>query len=179
MVSRSRRSLSVARCSLPTIPEMNSEPTPRLATVDDAAEVARLLHDFNIEFDTPSPYAEVLTERLSRLLARGSMFALLAGHPAVAVAVVSVRPNVWHEGDVALLDELYVAPPHRNTGIGTAMLGLLDDHALAAGIDAIEINVDEGDIDAQRFYERHGYSSIEPDTNERAFYHFRELRQPL
>ena len=31
---------------------------------------------------------------------------------------------------------------------------------------------------AQRFYERNGYSSIEPDTNERAFYYFQELRAP-
>jgi ribosomal protein S18 acetylase RimI-like enzyme len=56
------------------------------------------------------------------------------------------------------------------------MIGLLRSHALATGIDAIESSVDEGDVDAQRFYERHGYSSIEPDTNERAFYYFLELR---
>jgi ribosomal protein S18 acetylase RimI-like enzyme len=56
------------------------------------------------------------------------------------------------------------------------MIGFLRAHAVATGIDAIEINVDEGDVDAQRFYERHGYSFIEPDTNERAFYYFLELR---
>jgi ribosomal protein S18 acetylase RimI-like enzyme len=155
---------------------VGNEITARLADVTDAAEVAQLLHDFNSEFDTPSPSVQELSERLSLLLVDESMFAIVAGNPAVAVGLVSVRPNVWYRGRVALLDELYVAPAHRNKGIGSAILRLLRDRASAAGIDAIEINVDEGDVDAQRFYERHGYSSTEPGTNERAFYYSQEIR---
>jgi len=147
----------------------------RLAEPADAIEVARLLHDFNTEFDTPSPGVEVLAGRLRTLLAEPSTFAILAGSPAVAVALVSLRPNVWYEGRVALLDELYVAPERRSRGIGAAILGLLDRVAHERAVDLIEINVDEGDVDAQRFYERHGYSAIEPDTGERAFYFHREL----
>lgn len=154
---------------------MTDSPTPRLADVADAGEVARLLHDFNTEFDTPSPGADVLGARLENLLAGPSMFAILCGRPAVAVALVSVRPNVWYEGRVALLDELYVAPAHRNHGIGSSIIQLLHDVARRTGLDAIEINVDAGDVDAQRFYERHGYASTEPDTGERAFYYFREV----
>jgi GNAT superfamily N-acetyltransferase len=152
---------------------------PRLATVKDAAEVGKLLHEFNTEFGTPTPGARVLGDRLIRLLSEGSVFAILAGEPAIAVALFTVRPNVWYAGKVGLLDELYVVPEFRNQGIGSAVIDLLHKHARASGIDAVEINVDEGDIDAQRFYERHGYSSIEPDTNERAFYYFQELREPI
>ena len=148
---------------------------PRFATVDDATEIGRLLHDFNTEFATPSPGTTVLSDRLSRLLADGSMFAIVAGEPAIAVGLVTVRANVWYEGSVALLDELYVVPQLRNQGIGAAIIDLLHRHARNSRIEAIEINVDEADIDAQRFYERHGYSSIEPDTNERAFYYFQEF----
>ena len=43
--------------------------TPRRATPEDADEVTRLLHDFNTEFDTPSPGVAVLAPRLRRLLA--------------------------------------------------------------------------------------------------------------
>ena len=53
--------------------------TPRLADASEADEVARLLHDFNTEFETPSPGADVLSERLAVLLAGESMFAILAG----------------------------------------------------------------------------------------------------
>ena len=149
-----------------------------MAHVADAAEVGRLLHDFNTEFDTPSPGPDVLSRRLATHLAGDSMFAILAGSPAFAVALVSIRPNVWYPGRVGLLDELYVSPDRRGMGTGGAILDLLRRHSLSIGIDALEINVDEGDLDAQRFYERNGYSTIEPTTGERAFYYFQELRPP-
>jgi ribosomal protein S18 acetylase RimI-like enzyme len=148
---------------------------PRIATVADADEVARLLHDFNTEFDTPSPGSAVLAERLRTLLAADSTFALLAGEPSVAVALVTVRPNVWYDGAVALLDELYVQPHLRGRGIGTTLIDLLLQLARERGFDLIEINVDESDRDAQRFYERHGFSGVDLDTGERAFYYAQEL----
>ena len=150
-------------------------PEARLATVDDAGEVARLLHDFNTEFDTPTPGPGVLTGRLQRLLATEQTFAIVAGEPPVAVALVTVRPNVWYEGPVALLDELYVAPERRGQGIGSGVIELLLATARARGIALVEINVDEGDVDAQRFYERHGFAATEAGSDERAFYYFQEL----
>lgn len=145
----------------------------RLATTDpaDVADVARLLHDFNTEFATPTPGATVLAGRLERLLSGNAVFAVLAGRPAIGVAVVSLRPNVWFDGPVALLDELYVAPDHRSQGIGGRMLGLVRQEAARRGAELLEINVDEGDTDARRFYERHGFTDIEPDSGERALYY--------
>ena len=159
------------------------EPTIRGATPDDAGEVARLLHDFNTEFDTPSPGVDVLAARLRELLAGDDTFAILAGTsagtspgtPAVAVALVTLRSNVWYSGPVALLDELYVVPGRRGQGIGSAVIDHLVSLAPARGVALIEINVDEGDVDAQRFYVRHGFSATEPGSTERAFYYSREL----
>jgi GNAT superfamily N-acetyltransferase len=151
------------------------ERSTRLATPDDAEEVARLLHDFNLEFDTPTPGVDVLAPRLRRLLAGADTIAILAGTPALGVALVTFRPNVWYPGPVALLDELYVVPSLRSRGIGSAIVDHLLRLARERGVDVIEINVDEGDVDAQRFYERHGFSVTDPDTGERAFYLYREL----
>jgi len=146
-----------------------------LATADDADEVARLLHDFNSEFRCPTPGAEVLAARLRVLLAGDDTVAILAGAPAVAVALVTLRPNVWYSGLVALLDELYVAPSCRGRGIGSAVVDQLVSISRSRGVDLIEINVDEGDVDAQRFYERHGFAATEPGSAERAYYYSREL----
>ena len=148
---------------------------PRLATADDAEETAQLLHDFNSEYGYPSPGVEVLAARLRVLLPGNETFAILAGTPAVAVALVTLRPNVWYAGPVALLDELYVVPHLRGRRIGSAIIDQLMSISRAKGVDLIEINVDEGDVDAQRFYERHGFSSTEPGSTERAFYYSQEL----
>jgi GNAT superfamily N-acetyltransferase len=133
------------------------------------------LHDFNTEFETPSPGTAVLTGRLKSLLAGPSTIAYVIGQPAEGVALVTLRSNVWYDGPVALLDELYVRPGRRGQGLGTAMIDRLITDGVAIGLSAIEINVDEGDVDARRFYERHGFSGADPNTGERAFYYALEL----
>lgn len=156
---------------------MSSDPrwSTRLADPADADDVARLLHEFNVEFDTETPGVAVLASRLRELLPGEEAFAILAGRPAVAVALVTLRPNVWYAGPVALLDELYVVPSLRGRRIGTTVMDLLTSTAKERSVARIEINVDEGDVDAQRFYERHGFAATEPGSKERAFYYFREL----
>jgi len=93
-----------------------------VATVAEVASVAGLLDAFNLEYDTPTPGKAVLATRLGRLVAGGDVVALLTGDPAVAVALLTMRPNVWYHGPVALLDELYVAPEVRGRGLGSALL---------------------------------------------------------
>lgn len=147
----------------------------RRATPHDAARLAELLHAFNTEFDTETPGVAVLAERLRALLDGPSTFAVIGGDPATGVALVTLRPNVWSDGPVALLDEMYVAPEHRGGGVGSAILLRMLEICRELGVAAIEINVDESDAGAQRFYERHGFSGTDPDSGERAFYFYRAL----
>ena len=157
------------------MPDPSADGGARRAGPDDAEALARLLHDFNTEFDTPTPGTSVIARRLRALLAGSSTIAYVAGEPAAGTALVTLRPNVWYEGQVALLDELYVEPDRRGQGLGAAMIRLLIADAVEMGVSAIEINVDAGDVDAQRFYERHGFSGMDHDTGERAFYYSLEL----
>jgi len=141
----------------------------RLASVDDAEAVAGLLHAFNVEFGEPSPGVEVLAARLRLLLASPGSFAVLAGDPPCAIGLVTLRTNVWTDGAVALLDELYTAPDRRGRGVGAAVLELVVTEAARRGATELEIEVDEPDVDAQRFYERHGFPMRDPGTGDRAF----------
>ncbi len=147
----------------------------RTAGVADAAVVADLLDRFNREYETPTPGPAVLVARLKRLLSSGNVVALLAGEPAVGLALLTLRPNVWYEGPVALLDELYVVPVERGRGIGTALLKTAEDECRQRGSELLEINVDAEDTDARRFYERHGYTNREPGRTDPELYYHRDL----
>lgn len=147
----------------------------RAAAVAEAEVVARLLDDFNREYDTPSPGADVLTVRLRQLLAGGDVVALLVGDPAVGLGLVTLRPNVWYAGPVGLLDELYVVVDQRGQAMGSALLRAAEEVVRARGGELLEINVDGNDVAARRFYERHGYRNSEPGTDEPLLYYFRDL----
>lgn len=147
----------------------------RWATPEDAAVVAALLHDFNTEYDAPSPGTAVLTRRLHRMLATQPVAALLAGDPAVGVALVTYRPNLWQGGLTAILEELYVTPALRGQRIGSALIDRLLADSSALDVRLIEIYVDEPDRDAQRFYIRHGFSNGEPGSPDRAFLFWQEF----
>ena len=152
-----------------------SSPAPRAATPSDAETVARLLDAFNREYHAPTPGPDVLTARLRSLLAGSNVIAYLAGDPAVGVALLTLRPNVWYDGPIGLVDELYVAPEARGRGLGSALLAAVESLTRERGGRLIEIAVDGADTDAHRFYERHGYTSVEAGQDQPSFYYHRSV----
>lgn len=148
-----------------------------VATAHDAETVTQLQIDFGDEFDDPAPPFDVLLPRFRRLLADPAAFVLFAGERAdpFGYAVVTLRPTVYTDGPLAVLDELYVRPARRSEGIGTALLTRAIDEVLARGGGEMHINVDEVDTDARRFYERHGFVNIEPGRDYRMLLYIGEL----
>ena len=134
-----------------------------------------MLDAFNREYHAPTPGPDVLTARLHSLLAGSDVIAFLAGDPAVGVALLTLRPNVWYDGPVVLVDELYVAPEARGRGLGSALLAAVESLTRERGGRLIEIAVDGADTDAHRFYERHGYTSVEAGQDQPSFYYHRSV----
>ena len=141
----------------------------RPATAGEAGLVARLLHDFNAEYRTPTPSVEELTRRFGLLLPRDDVLVLLAlpgdagaGSAVAGFALLTLRPSAYCDAGVAMLDELYVRPPLRGHGAGTALVEELLAWLRGRGVDEVQVNVDSVDVDARRFYERHGFSDLEP-----------------
>lgn len=64
-------------------------------------------------------------------------------------------------GRVALLEDMVVAPEARNAGVGRALLEAAIARASSAGCRRITLLTDGGNADAQRFYERAGFSASE------------------
>lgn len=149
----------------------------RIGTVDQAMIAARLQIDFGDEFGDPSPPLPVLERRFRALMADPAAFVLFAGDPTdpVGYAVVTLRPTVYCDGPLAVLDELYVIPDLRGGGIGTQLLRRAIDEVRARGGGEMHINVDEIDTEARRFYERHGFVNVEPGKDYRMLCYIREL----
>lgn len=148
----------------------------RQATAADAEVVARLLHDFNTEFESPTPTVDELGRRFRRLLALDDVVVLLAeADGPVGFAYLTLRPTPYYDGPLAQLEELYVVPSLRDRGIGTALLGTAVGLVRGRGAGEVHINVDEVDTDTRRFYERHGFVNIEPGADHRMLCYLREL----
>jgi ribosomal protein S18 acetylase RimI-like enzyme len=133
----------------------------RQAEPADAPEVARLLHDFNTEYDDPSPGVEVLMERVRRMLAEGDMTVLLGGERPDGLAVLRFRPSYITGALDAYLEELYVAPDRRGQGIGRALLEAAMDTAREHGAAHIDLGTSTDDTAAIRLYESYGFTNRE------------------
>jgi ribosomal protein S18 acetylase RimI-like enzyme len=144
----------------------------RRADESDAAAVARLLHDFNAEYDEPTPGVAMLTERLDELLAEEAITVLLAGDPALGFALFRIRPSLWSKAGDTYLEELYVVPEQRGHGIGGALLDAAIEVAREAGADHFELTTGETDREARSLYESRSFTNREgaPDGPRMLYY---------
>ena len=131
----------------------------RLAGLDDAGAIGSLLHDFNREFDEPTPPPSALADRLRQLLGDGDTMVLLAGDGRDGLAVLRFRAAIWTTGLECYLAELYVIPDRRGQGLGRALMDEALAQARLRGADSMDIGVDEPDTTARRLYESLGFTN--------------------
>ncbi|MGH2849041.1 MAG: GNAT family N-acetyltransferase [Solirubrobacteraceae bacterium] len=148
----------------------------RIADSTDAAAIGRLLHDFNREFDDPTPEPGVIAQRITRLLDGGDTVVLLSGAGPDGVAVLRFRAAIWSEALECYLAELYVVPPQRGRGLGRTLMNAAMDVARERGADHMDLGTSETDVAARSLYESLGFSNREgkPDGPLNYFYE-REL----
>jgi len=161
------------------MPRQAREDIPvRRATPSDAEPVAQLLHDFQLEFDEPSPGTELLAERYEKLIRNREMTVLLVGDGPDGFAQLRYRPWVYSAGKNAhaYLEELYVVPDRRGNGLGRALLEEAIEAARAEGATHMELGTSESDTAARGLYESAGFTNREgsPDGPVMLFYE-REL----
>jgi ribosomal protein S18 acetylase RimI-like enzyme len=144
----------------------------RPASVADAPEVARLLHDFQTEFSEPVPELDVLAERVAQFIEREEATFLLAGSGPDGVAEVRFRASIMTGALDAYLEELYVAPAKRGQGLGRALLEASMETARRQGARRMELGTSEDDTAARDLYESAGFTNREgkPDGPVMFFY---------
>jgi GNAT superfamily N-acetyltransferase len=138
----------------------------RLATTDDAEELARLRHAFRTEWQ---PATEPEAEFLSRCtgwmrdrLAADSHWrcwaAVAAGRivGTIWLQVIEKLPNPVDEPELhGYVSSVYVEPPFRNSGVGTALVTACLAECDVMGVDAVFLWATP---DSRRLYQRHGFA---------------------
>ena len=148
----------------------------RCATAADANAIGQLLHDFNREYDEPTPGPSVLAERIGRLLCAADTVVLVGGPGSDGLAVLRFRPDIWSESPECYLAELYVVPDRRGQGLGRALMRAAIDQARHHGAEHMDLSASEDDLAARTLYESLGFTNREggPDGPVNYFYE-REL----
>jgi ribosomal protein S18 acetylase RimI-like enzyme len=138
---------------------VNAPPEVRPGQVGDANAIARLLRDFNREFDEPTPELHELAERVRELLAQGEITVLLAGPGPDGIAVLRFRPEIWARALECHLAELFVVPERRGQGLGRALVVQAIELARSKGADYMDLGTGEDDAAARALYESLGFSN--------------------
>jgi ribosomal protein S18 acetylase RimI-like enzyme len=144
----------------------------RLAGSGDAADIGRLLHDFNTEFGDHTPGPEAVAKRIGELIESGDVTVLLGGDGPDGLALMRFRPSLWSETLDCYLEELYVVPHRRGQGLGRALMEAAMDHARERGAGYMDLGTAETDTAARALYEKLGFDNREgkPDGPVNYFY---------
>jgi ribosomal protein S18 acetylase RimI-like enzyme len=131
----------------------------RVAVEADSGDIGRLLHEFNTEYDEPTPGPNALAVRVTELLRGGDTVVLLGGGGPDGLAVLRFRLAIWSAGLECYLAELYVKPSARGRGLGRALVEEALRVARERGADTMDLGTDETDTVARRLYETSGFTN--------------------
>jgi GNAT superfamily N-acetyltransferase len=144
-----------------------SRPHVRTALVDDAPVVADAVRALLVEVGgAPPDVAAMEAAACTAITDEDAGIVLVAG---AADAVVGVLAASWVDaihagGPYALLQDLWVAPSWRSSGVGAQLVTALSSRAASLGIARIEVGIPRevfAGLDAtRRFYEANGFSTV-------------------
>lgn len=134
----------------------------RIGGPDDAVLVGQLLYDFNAEFDQTEPPAEQMGELAGPQLSSGEVAVVFGpGDPPDGFAQLRFRLSLYDPGPDACLEELWVRPHARGTGLGRQLLEAAMDLARSRGATRIDLNTSVDDEAARALYVKCGFTNQE------------------
>jgi ribosomal protein S18 acetylase RimI-like enzyme len=117
----------------------------------------------NLAEQAPGAYLfnePVVREMLRKFLADpdlGQAWTLFDGETPVGYVFLTFGYSFEYHGRDAFIDELYIEPQYRRQGIGRRAMEFVEERARECGVNAIHLEVDDGNDPAAELYRRVGY----------------------
>lgn len=89
----------------------------------------------------------------------GALHVALSGEKIIGVSCLSFIWTIEHGGKAAWLEEIYLLPEFRGTGIGTKLLQVTLEFAKNQNCSAVDLEVEDDHARVKKLYERHGFSA--------------------
>ena len=132
----------------------------RSASAADIAGIALLVEQY-WRFESILGFELSRTERLLATLlaepARGGCWVVESGRDLQAYLLAVYLFSLEHGGLMAEIDEFFVAPQLRSTGVGSHLLSVAERDITALGLKQMQLQLGVGNHRGRRFYERHGF----------------------
>lgn len=135
-------------------------PLIHLATPDDVPELLPLVERY-WTFEGLHGFS---SERLEKLLrdalanpTRAACWLAIRERKILGYLLVVFVFSLEHGGMMAEIDEFYVEPDARSSGIGSEMLSVAERVLGRAGYVRLQMQIASGNTRGQAFYKRHGY----------------------
>lgn len=130
------------------------------AAPDEAPAVAALLAAFRDHLGYDSPSDASMLASVERIIVRDDAEYLLAGDDEPqAVAQVRFRWSVWWEAEDCWLEDLYIRPEARGSGLGRALTQAVIDRARERGCRRVELDVNSENPAALALYRSLGFDT--------------------
>jgi len=135
----------------------------REATLQDEAQLLRMMRQLaeqepgKIKFDEPA--ADATFRKFLSLPSFGRVWLLCEGNTIVGYIVLTIGFSFEFHGHDAFIDELYIDAAHRRRGFGRQAVEFLEKKARELGVNAVHLEVDQGNDPAFELYRRAGYES--------------------
>jgi len=133
----------------------------RPAAAEDEQSLLRMMG--SLAEQEPGAYffdEAVVREVLRKLLVSpdlGRAWVFLDEETLVGYIVLTFGYSFEYHGRDSFIDELYIEPQYRRQGIGKRAMQFVEERARELGVNAIHLEVDQGNDPAAELYRRSGY----------------------
>ena len=133
----------------------------RLAAREDERALLRMMR--NLAEQEPGAYffdEPIVREMLRKFIANpdlGRAWVFYDGETPVGYIVLTFGFSFEYHGRDSFIDELYIEPQYRRQGIGKRAMQFVEEKARELGVNAIHLEVDQGNDPAAELYRRAGY----------------------